>query len=252
MSEIDDIFSSKGKAKATQPIPSTSTLTDKKKKKSKDKKRKRELESEPVTETKSRPAPETIIDPSTLISSAKRPKVEKTAGAKAKPSVKNPDIAAENRFKDSRGPGLRQFLCIFLYIGDHKSMFSGGKTEEGWSIYKEDELGIRDEGGGKQVCFFFFPLFMLATQTRRCAHSIVNAVSLPRSLGRRTSLKRRQSRFLIPNLFLYFHVQQLRRNPCGKRYRLRGMSVSVSFDPSIGFLGNSTVPLLFRPNFLYT
>jgi len=51
----------------------------------------------------------------------------------------------------------------------------GRKTEEGWLVYKEDELGIGDEGGGKLVCVFCFLLFT-AFQTLRYVPLIVNAV----------------------------------------------------------------------------
>ncbi|KAI6153439.1 DUF1764-domain-containing protein [Pisolithus tinctorius] len=42
----------------------------------------------------------------------------------------------DDRFKDSRGTGSRQ------------------KTEEGYNIYKEDELGIGNEGGDTPLCPF--------------------------------------------------------------------------------------------------
>lgn len=50
----------------------------------------------------------------------------------ARPRKSSPD----DRFKDSRGTGSRR------------------KTEEGYSIYKEDELGIGNEGGDTPQCPF--------------------------------------------------------------------------------------------------
>ncbi|KAG5654766.1 hypothetical protein H0H81_003774 [Sphagnurus paluster] len=136
MSEIDDIFSSKTKSKASasQPVASTSSLPEKSTKK-KDKKRKRNPEALPddPQPKKSRPAPETIIDPSTLITT-KLPKTSK----KYKPpktSSKSADHD-ENKFVDSRGSHSRK------------------TTEEGWAIYKEDELGIHDGGGDTPLCPF--------------------------------------------------------------------------------------------------
>jgi len=114
-SEIDDIFASKGKSKAIQqPISSSSALPGKKKQ---DKKRKRDSaqdtgsplptsdlgeEKEAKPPPKKRPAPETVIDPSTRILSAKLAKSDKDN---------------EERFKDSRGSGPRKlFNKYFLAL----------------------------------------------------------------------------------------------------------------------------------------
>ncbi|KAF5377672.1 hypothetical protein D9615_005274 [Tricholomella constricta] len=160
MSEIDEIFSAKGKATAIQPVASTSSLPTKKRKKDKGQKRKRDGDfiDDPTTQPISRPTPETVIDFSALISTAKRPKVEKKVMHPKSSKQTNAD--GEARFTDSRGSRLRK------------------KTEEGWTIYKEDELGIRDEGGGKHAILCSFSLFMSAwTQTRHYAHSTVTVVS---------------------------------------------------------------------------
>ncbi|KAF7969232.1 hypothetical protein HWV62_27951 [Athelia sp. TMB] len=130
-SEIDDIFASKGKGKPLEPTASPSLTTQDKKRKKKKKKQVVDFPEQPVSDakstTKKRAAPETVIDPSIQVASVKR--------AKKEPSKRNPanDIAkeAEESFKDSRGSGPRR------------------KTEEGFSIFKEAELGIRDEGGGE-------------------------------------------------------------------------------------------------------
>jgi len=121
MSEIEDIFSKKPVASTSSPV-----VLPKKKHKTKEK---HAPEKSPPASLKKRPAPETIIDPST------RPPQKKTKVDK--PAV----VAGSNkedaeRFKDSRGSGPRR------------------KTEEGWSIYKEDELGIGDEGGDTPLCPF--------------------------------------------------------------------------------------------------
>ncbi|EIM92552.1 uncharacterized protein STEHIDRAFT_46745 [Stereum hirsutum FP-91666 SS1] len=159
-SEIDDIFSSKGKAKVPQPVASSSTAPPKKKKK--DKKRKREVDppsDDPKPSKPKRAIPETIVDPSAQLAvsapPAKRPKKAKSTEA-----VKAAGKESEARFKDSRGTGPRR------------------TTEEGFSIYKEDELGIKDEGGG-----VFSPFLLLSRyspthlQIHHCAHLTVNVVS---------------------------------------------------------------------------
>ncbi|KAG6846004.1 hypothetical protein H0H87_011052 [Tephrocybe sp. NHM501043] len=129
MSEIDDIFSFKGKGPAVEATASTISLPTKKDKK-KNKKRKRD---EPTPDQPSLPksSPETVIDTSNNITTSKRPKIQsKPKAAKAaKPS-------ATEEFSDSRGSRSRK------------------TTEEGWNIYKEDELGIRDEGGDTPLCPF--------------------------------------------------------------------------------------------------
>jgi len=133
-SEIDDIFASKGKAKAIQPVASSFTVPEKKRKR--DKKKRRDVEAAKIDNTvttNKRPAPETIVDPSTCIPSAKRAKVAVTTTTKhpLKLGKKDGRKDDEDRFKDSRGSGPRR------------------KTEEGFSIFKEDELGIGTGGGGE-------------------------------------------------------------------------------------------------------
>lgn len=109
-SEIDDIFSAKGKAKVV-PLPSVDEKKEKKKKKRKDKlyaaETTKEIQqsSEPTT-LKKRPAPETVVDPSSKSSSSsKRPKLVsqhvKTTHDKRK--------LDEDCFMDSRGSGSRKF-----------------------------------------------------------------------------------------------------------------------------------------------
>ena len=57
----------------------------------------------------------------------------------------------------------------------------GRQTEEGWSIYKEDELGMSNEGGGETPrCCSSSDAHN--SQILHCVHLIVNAVCLPPSL----------------------------------------------------------------------
>lgn len=193
-SEIDDIFAAKGakgKGKAVdQPVPSTSTTVAPKKKK---KGKKKPVDSAEHTRlasaddqdgepsSKKRPVPETFIDPSVHIPNPKRVKVTDDA-AKVKVKVKKgaeKEKDDQQRFTDSRGSGPRKLvvspstweLCLFS--------ITGKKTEEGWSVYKEDELGIRDEGGGKLIMILFtlWRKYCLP-QKLPFVRSIVNAVSL--------------------------------------------------------------------------
>lgn len=103
-SEIDDIFASKGKAKAIQPVASSSSAAPE----IKGQKKKKKSQAEPIdndakSTTKKRPAPETVIDPSTQLPSAKRAKI---VAAKKQPA-KDADQEAKDTFKDSRGSGPR-------------------------------------------------------------------------------------------------------------------------------------------------
>jgi len=116
MSEIDDIF-------AKRPA-STSVVPPKEEQKKRRTKQKQapEMKTSELSSNK-RPAPETVVDPSSH-----------TAPLQKKSKVRaDKDI---DKFKDSRGNGPRR------------------KTEEGWLIYKEDELGINDVGGDTPLCPF--------------------------------------------------------------------------------------------------
>lgn len=145
-SEIDDIFaaSKKGKVLLSPPVPSTSKVHEKEKQKKSAKKRKREAEAKPTPDepqseqlVKKR-VPETVIDPSLQLAASssqrsKQSKAERPSEVKKKAKV---DREEEERFKDSRGTGPRR------------------KTEEGFLIYKEDELGINAESGDTPLCPF--------------------------------------------------------------------------------------------------
>ncbi|EKM83760.1 hypothetical protein AGABI1DRAFT_124089 [Agaricus bisporus var. burnettii JB137-S8] len=127
MSEIDDIFATKSKTDPPiHPPPS--------KKKKKDKKKKQGVIPVPPTETSPpRPAPETIIDPSAVPHISKRRRKDSESIV---PSKRTKTTKEEELFKDSRGTGPRR------------------KTEEGWNVYKADELGLNDEGGDTSLCPF--------------------------------------------------------------------------------------------------
>ncbi|KJA29277.1 hypothetical protein HYPSUDRAFT_211173 [Hypholoma sublateritium FD-334 SS-4] len=168
MSEIDDIFSGKAKGKAPAPtgkaVSSTNPSPNKDKKKQKKKKKKTApaphadvpTDVAPIaSSSKKRPAPETVVDTSRhLLAPAKRRKVDpvrddsKVSSTRPKKGIVDPDTL----FKDSRGTSDRR------------------KTEEGWSVYKEDELGIGDEGGGEQLCV---PSFSYSTAAFNQTHHYV-------------------------------------------------------------------------------
>ncbi|KIK06848.1 hypothetical protein K443DRAFT_673756 [Laccaria amethystina LaAM-08-1] len=144
MSEIDDIFTSKDKSK-TVPSPSTSVSLLKAKKKAKKPKLVSAHEdpahasSSAITPaSKKRPPPETVVDTSANLPSLKRQKKETGPGKVRVRQTTKSDLSEPNGglFKDSRGSGARR------------------TTDEGLSIYKEDELGIRDDGGDTPLCPF--------------------------------------------------------------------------------------------------
>ncbi|KAG6879744.1 hypothetical protein C0992_012347 [Termitomyces sp. T32_za158] len=137
MSEIDDIFASKGEGSIVRPSPSTYTSSQDKTKNKKNKKRKRD---EHLTEQSSqcKPHPKTVIDTSNSVTKVKGLKIED----KSRPhKARKVALIDDAKFRDSRGSGSRK------------------TTEEGWLIYKEEELGIRDEGGGKHIAHRLFSPF---------------------------------------------------------------------------------------------
>lgn len=178
MSEIDAIFASKGKAKATDAQPAETPALRASKKKKKAKKNKPEPQTAtaaPAKDTKKRPAPETIVDPS-VQTSQKRQKTEDTSDLAAKQKSKPKKSKKEDdSFRDSRGTGPRMFISSFAVAWLRHGL--GRKTEEGWNIYKEDELGISHEGGGKRIPARFFVLFTFVPQTHLCVRSIALVVS---------------------------------------------------------------------------
>ncbi|KAH9835665.1 uncharacterized protein C8Q71DRAFT_762972 [Rhodofomes roseus] len=150
-SEIDDIFAAKtpGRAKAPVPVASSSAAEPpkKSKKNKKEKTAKRKRDDIDDSQPAKRRVPETVLDPSVnptpaanvaVPTSVKAAKLAKLAAAPVATKKKRskPDKDEETRFKDSRGNGPRQ------------------KTEEGYTIYKEDELGMSNSGGDTPLCPF--------------------------------------------------------------------------------------------------
>ncbi|KAH0590558.1 hypothetical protein H2248_000699 [Termitomyces sp. 'cryptogamus'] len=129
MSEIDDIFALKGKDSITQPVPPVSSSSIKKEK-NKTTKRKRD---EPTIDRRNI-TPETVLDTSINVAKTKRPKIENKS--RSQNSSVKADMVDDMKFSDSRGSQSRK------------------TTEEGWLIYKEEELGIHDEGGDTPLCPF--------------------------------------------------------------------------------------------------
>ncbi|KAF8922396.1 hypothetical protein CPB85DRAFT_1427706 [Mucidula mucida] len=147
MSEIDDIFAGKGAA----PLPVASSLPKKKKK---TKKRRRDESQSAVPSSSSKVVPVTVIDSSSLPPPPPK-RVKKTKVKSAAPEVVS---KTQDSFADSRGSSSRR------------------TTEEGWSIYKEDELGMSKEGGGTFKMRLMVYL-LSRTQILRCVLLIVIAVS---------------------------------------------------------------------------
>ncbi|KAG7450362.1 DUF1764-domain-containing protein [Guyanagaster necrorhizus] len=126
ISEIDDIFAAKRSL-------ATSSSTSHTVKKSKKRRRDHPTNDHHEPPSKKR-VPQTVIDPSATnrINQTKRSDRSNIKSFKSGKGSK----ADEERFKDSRGSGPRR------------------KTEEGWSVYKEDELGMINEGGDTPSCPF--------------------------------------------------------------------------------------------------
>lgn len=178
MSEIDDIFASKGKPKAlVQHVSASSVSSSSKKRKKKQSSTAVKMQTATESESsKKRRLPDTIVDTSHELPLAKRRKWEKSKHGN--PENKSEDIVA---FKDSRGnTGRRPFSRIVSTIIIHPPP-AEKRTEEGWLIYKEDDLGINDQGGRKILSILSLLIPRLSTrfdQTRNCVHLIVIAVSL--------------------------------------------------------------------------
>lgn len=150
MSEIDDIFASKGKTKELPPVPGSSLSVSKQKKKHKKKKSKIDVTEDTPKEnapaSKKRPLPETIVDPSIHSNNPKRHRTDPSSLSKRSKSKK--DTKEESQFKDSRGDGQRMPPSYYAHF-ERLIGLTGRRTEEGWTIYKEDELGLGNEGGGR-------------------------------------------------------------------------------------------------------
>lgn len=190
MSEIDDIFASKGNAKiasAHSHGTSSSSLSSSSKKE----KRKQWIRKpaavpsdyqQKVSPSKKRRLPETVIDTSdNLCSLPKRHKtlVGKKSMANKGDNTKSTDSLEDAAtFKDSRGTGSRKSSTAFHVIMLIE-FFIGKRTEEGWLIYNENELGLATEGGGKLSKTSAFLLSeMISNQTHHSVPLIAIVVSL--------------------------------------------------------------------------
>ncbi|KIJ21617.1 hypothetical protein PAXINDRAFT_123590 [Paxillus involutus ATCC 200175] len=143
-SEIDDIFASKGKANIVSKSPPIRPSFPEKKKKKKKKASSTPVEESTSLSSKKRSAPETVVDPSVQSVFKKRLKSAASSNP-TQPSSKDQFKEGEERFKDSRGFGSRR------------------KTQEGYNIYNEDELGMSARGGGEFPRLFSF--FILRSLT---------------------------------------------------------------------------------------
>ncbi|KAI6133203.1 hypothetical protein EDD16DRAFT_1734744 [Pisolithus croceorrhizus] len=149
VSEIDEIFASKPKTKGSSPPPKTKKRTKR------------------SSSKRSNHHPETVVDPS---SRHRPPKRQKTDGQSALPKKSSPRHD-DDRFKDSRGTGSRR------------------KTEEGYSVYKEDELGIGNEGGGAPLQSSASRLITLPKTRRYVPLTVIAASDYPCT----TSIQKRQT-----------------------------------------------------------
>jgi len=123
MSEIDYIFSSKANSKQKKQKKLAATSLPKSK-------------GVEESSSKKRPLPETVVDTSAdLVGPSKRRKKDIIPDKNSKPK-KSKKSREPTDFEDSRGSGDRP------------------KTEEGWAVYKEAELGLNDEGGDTPLCPF--------------------------------------------------------------------------------------------------
>lgn len=169
MADIDAIFASTKSKKSSvlksSSLPKSTFIPEptrsSSKKKSKAKKKKGESSKEaPATlstsDTPPKPTPETIVDPSLALKTA--------------PSSSHPPKQITSRQKRKKTEDAREDFA------DSRGKSSRRKTDEGWSIYKEDELKISASAGGTYSFLHKFSLHSSCTQTHHCVHLIVNAV----------------------------------------------------------------------------
>ncbi|KAH7883724.1 DUF1764-domain-containing protein [Phlebopus sp. FC_14] len=135
-SEIDDIFANKPQAKAVPPAHVAASVPSRKRKRGK--KLSAVIQDTAPSSVEAKPSkkcsiPETVVDPSAQSVSIKRHKSDTSR----RPNSSVVDSRREERlFRDSRGTAPRR------------------KTDDGYSIYKEDELGISSAGGDTPLCPF--------------------------------------------------------------------------------------------------
>ncbi|KAN0125008.1 DUF1764 domain containing protein [Russula decolorans] len=127
-SEIDDIFTRKAKTTILQANQHSSSDPKQKRRKKK--------RSETQNPAPKRPPPEIVLDPSTQPSHASKTiRHDRSVPPKKKRKIVETKVD-QDKFTDSRGTGPRR------------------KTDEGFAIYKEDELSINAEAGGTSLCPF--------------------------------------------------------------------------------------------------
>jgi hypothetical protein len=127
-----------------------------------------------------RKAPKTVQDPSASVSLKPKPTSRRAAPAKA-------GADADARFADSRGTGPRTFSV--RRDAHLLTLYAGKKTEEGWAVFKEDELGISAEAGGASRGWPRSQLVDLPHEKgRRCVLLTANAVRITLRLFSRASL----------------------------------------------------------------
>jgi len=157
-SEIDDIFTRKDIAVSPKNDQqnSSSGLKQKKKKKGKKKSTPTQL-AEPK-----RPAPEILLDPS---ASAQQSTSKTTSHDRAVPPRKKQKIAEtkpdQEKFRDSRGTGPRKRIIPYNQFRPAQQPRPGRTTDEGFKVYKEDELGINAEAGGQSNLSFDGNIYIL-------------------------------------------------------------------------------------------
>lgn len=143
-SEIDDIFARKTETTTLQINQHSSSNL-------KQKRRKKKRSHSPIRPAELKhPAPEIVLDPSTKQSDASTSEAishDPPVQPRKKRKIVETTKPARDKFSDSRGTGPRKHVpCHALR---RAQPLSGRKTDEGFAIYKEDELGIKAEAGGQ-------------------------------------------------------------------------------------------------------
>jgi hypothetical protein len=87
-----------------------------------------------------------VVDPSAAISRA-------VMNAKEASTKRGKEVEEDKAFRDSRGDVDRE-LSEHCCYRDFQLTFPGKRTEEGYLVFKEAELGIDPEAGGTPLCPF--------------------------------------------------------------------------------------------------
>jgi len=137
-SEIDDIFTPKAKTTILQDSSSDPKQNGRKKKRS----------TTQNPEPKRQP-PEIVLDPSTQPSQASKTiRHDRSAPPKKKRKIVETKVD-QDKFTDSRGTGPRKRVLCLCPASLSSQPLAGRKTDEGFAVYKENELGINAEAGGQ-------------------------------------------------------------------------------------------------------